>query len=147
MAGESINDLEYMYYQNVSPTTAGGATVVDNASSSPTGALSAVKVISAASTNATNVKASAGRLYGAQFCNTNAAYRYVKFYNLATAPTVGTSVPVSILGIPPGGRASVSNAQGIGCSAGIAYAITSGMADTDTGAVSANDVAGSILYL
>lgn len=111
------------------------------------GGVTGYKVISAASTNAQVVKATPGRLYSCQFSNTNAAYRYVKFYNLGTAPVVGTSVPVSVVGIPPGGRASLNTPQGIYCSAGIAMAITTGPADTDTGAVALNEIVGSVTYL
>lgn len=112
-----------------------------------TGGVLGFKVLSAATTNATSVKTTAGRVYSCQFHNTANAYRYVKFYNLATAPTVGTSTVMSIVGVPPGGRASLTSTQGIYCSAGIAYAITAGVADNDTTAVGANEVGGSITYL
>src|SRR5690242_4134795 len=51
-------------------------------------------LISAATTNATNIKASAGQVYGYDIYNNNAAVRFVKFYNKATAPTVGTDTPI-----------------------------------------------------
>ncbi len=51
--------------------------------------------VSTADTNATSVKASAGTHYGVQAGNVNAAARYLKLYDKATAPTVvGTDVPV-----------------------------------------------------
>ncbi len=49
--------------------------------------------LSAASTNATSLKASAGTLFALYAVNLNAAMRYVKFYDKASAPTVGTDVP------------------------------------------------------
>lgn len=112
-----------------------------------TGGVLGFKVLSAASTNSTNVKASAGRIYSCQFSNSSASYRYVKFYNLATAPVVGTTPVVSIVGVPPGGRASLTSAQGIYCSAGIGFSIVGGPDDANTTAVAANDIHGSITYL
>lgn len=119
-------------------------TVLD--ASASTGGVSALKILSAASTNATLVKGTPGRIYSAQFSNTANAYRFVKFYNLASAPTVGTSTVASIIGIPPGGRATLNTPQGIYCSAGIAYSIVTGAGDADATAVGANEVAGSITF-
>jgi hypothetical protein len=39
------------------------------------------------------VKASAGQVYSLFVSNINAAVRYLKLYNKASAPTVGTDVP------------------------------------------------------
>ena len=58
--------------------------------SAATGALTKARVMAAASTNATSVKASAGRLYEIHLCNTSAALKFVKFYIKTSAPTVGT---------------------------------------------------------
>ena len=74
----------------------------------------------------------------------NAAARYVKFYNKATAPTVGTDVPVATYLIP-GGTAGAGVCiplppQGLAFSAGISFATTTGIADTDTAAVALSEV-------
>lgn len=111
------------------------------------GGVTGFKVLSAATTNATSVKASPGRIYSAQFSNSSNAYRYVKFYNLAVAPTVGTSTVLSIVGVPPGGRASLTSTQGLYCSVGIAFSIVANPADADATAVGAGEVHGSITYL
>lgn len=108
------------------------------------------KLISAASTNATSVKASAGRLMSVQAFNTNAAARYLKFYNKASAPTVGTDTPVQVYLIP-GNTAGAGVAVpipvcGIAFSTGIAFATTTGAADSDTGAVAANEIVLSYSY-
>jgi hypothetical protein len=58
------------------------------------------RLISAASTNGTSLKASAGTLYVLYAINTNAAVRYIKFYNKASAPTVGTDTPVATFAVP-----------------------------------------------
>lgn len=48
---------------------------------------------SAATTNATSVKTSVGRLAQIRGYNAGAAGRYLKLYNKASAPTVGTDTP------------------------------------------------------
>lgn len=115
---------------NVEPQTANG--------------LSVMRIISAASTNATSVKGSAGQVYTILAHNINAAVRYLKLYNKATAPTVGTDTPVMTLPIPADatGKGFVLDTGGMGIafSVGIALAITTGVADADTGAVAANEI-------
>jgi hypothetical protein len=51
-------------------------------------------VTTTASTNATSIKTTAGTLYCLNVTNKTAATIYVKLYNKASAPTVGTDVPV-----------------------------------------------------
>lgn len=114
-----------------------------------TGGLTPHKAISAASTNATGLKASAGQVYGIQVFNLNAAARYLKLYNKASAPTVGTDTPVKVIMIPgnTAGAGAVSNwAYGVTFDTGIAYALTTGIADSDTGAVAANEIVVNIDY-
>lgn len=115
--------------------------------SSATGAASKARVKSAASTNATSVKASAGRLYEIRVCNTSAAMKFLKFYNKASAPTVGTDTPVATYPIAPnGGRVDVVSILGISFATGIAYAITGAVGDSDTTAVAVDDVTGELVY-
>jgi len=105
------------------------------------------RVQSAATTNATSVKASAGQLYHCPLYNNGAAVAYVKFYNKASAPTVGTDTPVAVIGIAPSGSRDVSFADvGAYFGTGIAYAITGGAADSDTTAVAAAQVVGACTY-
>jgi hypothetical protein len=52
------------------------------------------RVVSAATTNATSLKASAGNLVNIDLFNVAAYDVFVKFYNKASAPTVGTDTPV-----------------------------------------------------
>ena len=102
------------------------------------------RLIAAASTNATSVKASAGTLGFIYAVNMNAALRYLKLYNKASSPTVGSDTPVATLPIPASttGAGFMLQIPGNGASftTGIALALTTGIADADTGAVSANDV-------
>jgi hypothetical protein len=67
---------------------------------SRTAAATPFRLISAASTNATSLKGSAGVLFAVYAVNLNAAIRYLKFYNKASAPTVGSDTPVLTLPIP-----------------------------------------------
>ena len=96
---------------------------------------------SAATTNATSIKASAGTIWNVLVSNTNASPRYLKFYNKASAPTVGTDVPVIVIPIPATGSVKIDGgSNGIRFSTGVGMAITTGMADSDTGAVAANEI-------
>lgn len=111
-----------------------------------TGAASALNVVAAATTNATVVKASAGRLLG--FCLTNnaTAVRYVKFHNQTTAPTAGSGV-VQTYGIPPnGGTITLSIPGGVAFTTGIGMTIVTGALATDATAVAANDVVGTLHF-
>lgn len=106
-------------------------------------------LISAASTNATSVKGSPGKVYTIAAFNVNAAARYLKLYDLAIAPTVGTTVPVHTFALPGSATGSgvvLSIPGGITFAAGIALALTTGMADADTGAVGSADVAVNLDY-
>lgn len=133
-----------------SPTSnlAAGTNTIGGVIDKPTtsGGTSTTRIISAATTNAGVAKASAGQVYGIQFTNTGAAVAYVKFYNKATAPTVGTDTTVDILAIPAGGSREMNRPLGMAFATGIAYAITGGAADTDTTSVALNQVIGSIQY-
>lgn len=100
-------------------------------------------LIAAATTNATLVKDSPGVLVSLHVINLNAAVRYLKFYDTKVKPTAGSGTPVRRYAIP-------ASATGAGFAlpfpvparfqVGIAYTITSGVADNDTGVLSANDV-------
>lgn len=105
-------------------------------------------VKAAATTNATSVKASAGNVYGMCLTNNSAAVKYLKFYNKASAPTVGTDTPVAVFGIPAnGGNLTIDHVWAVPrFSTGIAYAITGAVTDADTTAVAVNDVSGWIVY-
>lgn len=99
----------------------------------------------AASVNSTVVKATPGDVSAIVGVNTNVAARYLKLYNKATAPTVGTDTPVATLYLPPssvnGGQFSFNFGENpIPFSAGIGYGLTTAAADADTGALTAGDV-------
>lgn len=104
------------------------------------------KAISAASTNATNVKSSGGKVYHIIAINLNAAIRYLKLYNKASAPTVGTDTPVAVIPLPPNVPVVIATAVGMQMSTGISYALTTGIADNDNSAVAANEILVNIQY-
>lgn len=110
------------------------------------GGLTISTLLSAATTNATSVKASAGQVFGWFLSNSNAAARYFKLYNKASAPTVGTDVPVMTIYLPAGAAANVEFSHGIAFATGIAFAITTGATTADTGAVAANEIIVNLLY-
>ncbi len=103
--------------------------------------------ISAASTNADTVKASAGLVTGYYLVNTNIAFRYVKLYDKASNPTVGTDVPLCVYGIPGASAANLSLDPPAVFATGIAIAIVTGIADSDSAAVAANDAAVTLYFL
>ena len=103
-------------------------------------------LISAATTNATSVKASAGTIGTITLSNTSAAVKYFKLYNKASAPTVGTDIPILTLLVPAGQTVIFSPQQGIRLATGIAIALTGGVTVADTAAVALNDLAVHIDY-
>jgi hypothetical protein len=103
-------------------------------------------VESAATTNATSTKAGPGILYGFSLCNKSAAAVYFKFYNKASAPTVGTDAVFFKLMIPTLACRDRSALLGFNFTIGIAYAITGLEANSDTTAVAVGDVSGAFDY-
>lgn len=103
---------------------------------------------SAATTNATSVKTSAGTLYGLTVTNTAASTRFLKIFNKASAPTVGTDVPILTIPIPANGIVTPTfGGLGLRLGTGIAYAITGAAADTDATAIGASEVKVAMSYV
>lgn len=121
---------------NVDPQTANGCTIY--------------RLISAATTNAQSVKASAGQVYTIHASCTNATARFLKLYNKASAPTVGTDTPVMTIVLPGAttGTNTVIIASDVGAtfSTGIALAITAVVTDADATAILANEVIVHLFY-
>lgn len=110
-----------------------------------TGAASGAHIVSAATTNATVVKASAGRVLGWNLINTTASIQYVKLHNQATTPTAGTGV-VRTIGIPANGVREMVIGGGIAFTTGIAMTIVTGSADTDATATTLGAVVGDLFF-
>lgn len=107
------------------------------------------KIISTTTTNATAVSGVPVNVSILHLVNTGDGVRFVKLYNKASAPTVGTDVPLITIGIPAVQNSSfmLPALQGINFSIGLSYAITLGAADSDTTALTvAANVTGLIAY-
>jgi hypothetical protein len=109
-----------------------------------TGAASIHHIVSAATTNVAQIKATAGRVYGYCLSNTTASWRYVKLHNIASA-TAGAAVAMTI-GLPPNGKAECYMGQGIGFATAISRSIVTGAADADATATGVADVVGDIFF-
>lgn len=120
---------------------------VPNSVQSTASGTTASRVVSAASTNATSLKASAGNIFEIDVFNTAAYSVFLKFYNKASAPTVGTDTPVWTIPIAAGTGYSKAFHYGHQLSTGIAYAITKLQADSDTTVVAAGDLTGNIDWI
>jgi hypothetical protein len=91
------------------------------------------KFISGAGLNATAVKGSPAKLTILNIVNGAATLRYFKIYNKASAPTVGTDVPLITITLPTGSSSFTLPAFiGIDFSVGLSFACTLGVADADT---------------
>ena len=106
---------------------------------------SATHIVSAATTNATLVKSTAGKVLGWYFANPTAAWVYVKLHNQTTAPTAGSGV-VRTIAVPPNGISQFFSEGGITFATGIGMTVVSGAADTDATAVTAAAVVGELIW-
>lgn len=104
------------------------------------------RIKAAATTNSTLVQAGQQFVVGYALYNTSAAAKYFKFYDKATAPTVGTDVPAFTVCIAANSQATFVPPGGIWFALGIGYGITGAAADSDTTATTAEDVHGVLLW-
>ena len=102
--------------------------------------VSVSRLVAANTTNATLLKGGPAVLLGVTVTNAGAAARYVKTYNKATAPTVGTDVPVQVFGLAAGVSQTYSYPNGYPYSIGLGFGIVNLPADSDTTAPTAGDV-------
>lgn len=131
----AADDVGTVLYSRIKVSQGADGTAQDN--------WTPARLVSAASTNATSVKASAGAVGFIYAVNLNAAVRYLKLYNKASSPTVGTDTPIATLPIPAsttGAGFMLAMPGGVAFTTGIAYATTTGAADSDTAAVAANEI-------
>lgn len=107
-------------------------------------------LVAAATTNATNIKASAGHVTAIQCSNINAAVRYLKFHNTAGTPTAGSGVvwTVPIPGSTAGGIANLSFGDNpLYFSTGIGITVVTDVADAGATAVAASEIHINVAYL
>lgn len=103
------------------------------------------RLTSAATTNKKAAITTDAILNGIIAANGSAEARYVKLYNKATEPALGTDTPLIVVAIP---KESTVQLSGINesFSAGIALAITKKQLDTNEEAVAAGDVSLTLQY-
>jgi hypothetical protein len=107
-----------------SPTTSGGCLPFS--------------AIMANSTNATNVKASAGQLYKVEAYNNSGTIAYLKIYDTAGTPTAGSGTPKKRIMVPASGGVALSYDNGDAFASGIGFTFTGGIADADATVVAAS---------
>lgn len=95
----------------------------------------------AASVNATLVQNFSSELVRVAGHNAAASVRYIKLYDKATAPTVGTDTPIFTIAVPAGSVFSLPM-DGFPFKAGLGFGLTTGAADADTGALTSGDILG-----
>lgn len=104
---------------------------------------------SAASTNATNVKASAGQIYGIYLINTTATLYYLRLYNSSGTPTCSSATGyIASIPVPAstsGAGVALPFPIGAAFGTGIAYCFTGGASSTDN-TNAATGVYGVIVY-
>jgi len=158
VATQPIGGKEVQVMVLADPTTDGNGAAVTSAEPTP-GSTLGVAVYPAARAytiyrnldldeTGINVKNAAGRLHGIVVNNLHATtLRYLKLYNKATAPSVGTDVPVMTIPVKALSDSIIMEFYGgIAFSAGIGVGATTGLADADTGAPGANEIVCHLFY-
>lgn len=97
----------------------------------PSSGAMATKILSAASTNSTNVKAAAGTLYQIVAINTTVTPYYLKFYDKATAPTCNSDTVVQSYPLAASATTSLPVLIGVPFRSGIGLCLTGALADND----------------
>lgn len=99
-------------------------------------------------TNATLVAGRPANVSSIVLCNHAASERFLKLFDKASAPVVGTDIPLFTLPIEQSVSPLVISipAGGIPFASGLGFAITGGVADSDTTSVSADDLHGFLTW-
>ncbi len=133
-SGTAILEYATVTTGNLAPsgaTVTATGTVTANQGTLATG--TAISVTTAASTNASVQKSASGNLFEITASNPTATAAYLKLYNKAAAPTVGTDVPVMTIPVAANSFVSyVSGGQGKRFTTGIAIAVTGAITAADT---------------
>jgi hypothetical protein len=138
------------FYQTTQPVS---GTIADSNSAPIVGGSTQYSLVSAASTNATNIKATAGVVYSIQVFNNGSSLGYLKLYDKATAPAPATDSAVlkSTIIIPHGSGAGAGVVVSLPVpkkfTSGIGFAITGAIATTDATAVAASQFVVNIDYI
>lgn len=111
-----------------------------------TGVAAGFALVSAATTNATVIKNTSGRLAGWNIANTTASWLYVKLHNTTTAPVVGTTAVLRTIGVPPNSVNHFNIEGGVSISTGLSMSTTVNSVATDATAVAAGALIINIFY-
>lgn len=125
-----------------------GANVIGATVLGTTTTVSSSNTTAAATTNATSVKTTAGKIGNLSLTCYAAYTTFFKLYNKASAPTVGTDIP--LLTIPVAATSFLPIGSGVNgdyYSTGIAFAMTKLMPDTDTTVLVAGDLKQHMTYV
>jgi hypothetical protein len=122
-------------YQAVSGVVTANTTQVPSATA---GYATYHSLVSAATTNPTNVKNVGGSIGTLILTNNSATWAYFKLCNTATAPTPGTTTAVINIGVAPNTTQDCSTAfAGLRLATGISYYVSAGTSLTDNTALPA----------
>lgn len=105
-----------------------------------------LKRTSTADLNQATVQQLGGNLRGVIAVNTNAAARFLKFYDQTDAVVVGTSIPVLTVQLAPSAMTTIFPTDGINFKLGIAMAMTVSAPDSAVDAIGAGDVILTVLF-
>lgn len=129
----------YVFLSGVTTTVLTPSTVVGGFPSSH-------HLISSNTTNPTLIKSSAGMVGNITVSNASASNKYFKLYNKTTLPVVGTDVPILTLLVPANQTVVFCPNLGLRLT-GFGYALTGGIAVSDTTAVGLNEMSVHIDYV
>lgn len=93
------------------------------------------------------LKAAGGNILGGILHNNVATARYLKIWDSASTPTIGTTAPDFVLHIPANGELNLGNIIPIPFTNRISYALTAAVGDNDTTAIGADDITGFIHWV
>jgi hypothetical protein len=85
-------------------------------------------------------------LCGYTIVNTAAAARYVKLFNKATAPTMGTDTPAMVIPLAAGTTVHLSFSRPPLFALGLWVSTTTGISNSDNTAPAASDILMNLLY-
>lgn len=93
------------------------------------------------------IKSTQGYVCGWYLFNASASTRYFKFYNGTVSNViVGTTAPYKTVPVPAGAAANIWFDGGLLYSTAITLACTTGLADNNSGAPTANDCVADVFY-
>ena len=106
----------------------------------------AFSLLSAATVNSTSIKASPGVITGLFIYNPSVASKFVKLYDKASAPTVGTDTPKYRLFLPTGAKIEIAGIW-LPFATGIGLGTTLLIADADATAIAVADLLINLVYI